>query len=261
MNWIFLTEATLAVFVFMNLMFLLALRLKDNSIVDIGWGIGFVLIVCVGLFRHASGVVPTLVSGMVFIWGLRLAFYIFWRGRGKGEDFRYAAWRKEWGAAVVWRSYLQVFMLQGMFMLVIASPIYVVFTSDQNLVTWNVVLGATLWCIGFFFEAVSDEQMMDFKSDPLNKGKIMRSGLWRYSRHPNYFGEALLWWGIGLVSFTSGLWYLAIAGPFVLTFLLLRVSGVTLLERKYAGNPKYEAYVRTTSAFFPWFPKGQLRIN
>jgi steroid 5-alpha reductase family enzyme len=255
MNWSFLAEAALAVFVFMNLMFLLALRLKDNSIVDIGWGIGFVLIACVGLYRHASGVVPSLVSGMVFIWGLRLAAYIFWRGRGKGEDFRYAAWRKEWGASVVWRSYLQVFMLQGMFMLVIASPLHAVFTSDQNLVTWNVMLGATLWCIGFFFEAASDIQMMDFKSNPLNKGKIMQSGLWRYSRHPNYFGEALLWWGIGLVSFTPGLWYLSIAGPAVLTFLLLRVSGVTLLERKYDGNPKYQAYVKSTSAFVPWFPK------
>lgn len=255
MNLPFLYESALVVFIFMNIMFLLALRLRDNSIVDVGWGIGFILIATLGVLRHGSAPVHLLVFAMVMLWGIRLAGYIFLRNRGKGEDFRYADWRKAWGRHVVWRSYLQVFMLQGLFMLVIASPIFSVFSSPATGLSWNVLLGAVLWGIGFYFEAVGDAQMKAFKADPANKGRIMRSGLWRYTRHPNYFGEALLWWGIGLVSFHAELWYLAIIGPSVITFLLLKVSGVTMLERKYDGNPKYADYVQRTNAFLPWFPK------
>jgi len=255
MNWDFLFDAAVAVFIFMNAMFMLAFRLKDNSIVDIGWGLGFIIIACVGLLRHGQGMLHVLTFSLVALWGVRLASYIFIRNRGKGEDFRYAAWRREWGSSVVWRSYLQVFMLQGMFMLVIASPLHVLFSTDGVQLGWNVWVGVLLWCIGFYFEAVGDAQMMAFKRDPSNKGKIMRTGLWRYTRHPNYFGEAVLWWGIGLVAASGPLWYAALVGPAVLTFLLLRVSGVTMLEKKYDGNPKYADYVRQTSTFVPWWPK------
>jgi steroid 5-alpha reductase family enzyme len=140
-------------------------------------------------------------------------------------------------------------------MLVIASPLFAAFSSNEQSLTWNVVLGALLFGIGLYFEAVGDAQMKAFKANTANKGTIMRSGLWNYTRHPNYFGEALLWWGIGLMSFDANVWYLSIIGPMVLTFLLLKVSGVALLERKYDGNPKYADYVRTTNAFLPWWPK------
>lgn len=255
MNWDFLIDSAIAVFIFMNLMFLLALRLKDNSIVDIGWGIGFILIASVGLLGHGQGVVHQLLFAVVVMWGVRLAAYIFIRNRGKGEDFRYAAWRKEWGSSVVWRSYLQVFMLQGLFMLTIASPLWAGFSTQGGSVGWNIWAGLLLWLIGFYFEAVGDAQMMVFKRNLANKGLIMRSGLWRYTRHPNYFGEALLWWGIGLMAASGPLWYIAPIGPAVITFLLLRVSGVTMLEKKYDGNPKYADYVRQTSTFIPWWPR------
>jgi steroid 5-alpha reductase family enzyme len=255
MNWDLLSDAAVAVFIYMNAMFILALRLKDNSIVDIGWGLGFIIIACVGLLLHGQGTIQWLTFALVVLWGVRLASYIFIRNTGKGEDFRYAAWRKEWGSSVFWRSYLQVFMLQGMFMLVIASPLHVVFGTEGGQLGWNVGVGVLLWCVGFYFEAVGDSQMMEFKRNPANQGKIMRTGLWRYTRHPNYFGEAVLWWGIGLMAASGTAWYVAFIGPAVITFLLLRVSGVTMLEKKYDGNPKYAEYVRQTSTFVPWPPK------
>lgn len=255
MNWDFIFDSAIAVFVFMNLMFLVALRLKDNSIVDIGWGLGFILIASIGVIRHGHEKLHLLLFSMIALWGVRLAAYIFIRSRGKGEDFRYAAWRKEWGGTVVWRSYLQVFMLQGIFMLTIVSPLWAAFSDVGSSLGVNTWIGAMLWCVGFYFEAVGDAQMMAFKSNPENRGRIMRSGLWRYTRHPNYFGEALLWCGIGLVAASGPVWYLAAIGPAVLTFLLLRVSGVTMLEKKYEGNPKYADYVEKTSAFLPWRPQ------
>jgi len=255
MNVHLLSEFALIVFVFMNLMFINALRLKDNSIVDIGWGIGFIIISLWGMIRGSANAVPMLSFALISLWGLRLAFYIYGRNKGKGEDFRYAAWRKEWGSSVVWRSYLQVFLLQGMFMVVIASPLLAIFGADRGAISWNVVAGAIVFAIGFYFEAVGDAQMKAFKAAPANKGRIMREGLWRYTRHPNYFGEALLWWGFALISWQTETWYLSLIGPAVLTFLLLKVSGVAMLERKYDGNPKYADYVHSTNAFLPWFPK------
>lgn len=255
MNVPFLLQSALVVFIFMNVMYGLALWLKDNSIVDVGWGVGFMLIANTGLLHSGLALVPCLVYSAVMLWGFRLATYIYVRNHGNGEDYRYAAWRKAWGKYVALRSYFQVFMLQGSLMLVIASPLYAAFSSNEQSLSCNVVLGALLFGIGLYFEAVGDAQMKAFKANAAYKGTIMRSGLWNYTRHPNYFGEALLWWGIGLMSFEMETWYLSIIGPAVITFLLLRVSGVALLERKYDGNPKYADYVRTTNAFLPWWPK------
>lgn len=255
MNVPFLLQSALVVFIFMNVMYGLALWLKDNSIVDVGWGLGFILIANAGLLHSGLALVPCLVYSAVMLWGFRLATYIYVRNHGNGEDYRYAAWRKAWGKYVALRSYFQVFMLQGALMLVIASPLYAAFSSNEQSLSWNVVLGSMLFGIGLYFEAVGDAQMKAFKANAANKGTIMRSGLWNYTRHPNYFGEAVLWWGIGLMSFDASVWYLSIIGPAMLTFLLLKVSGVALLERKYDGNPKYADYVRTTNAFLPWWPK------
>lgn len=244
------------IFVFMNVMFVIAQIKKDNSIVDIGWGLGF-LSVTIGLLISTGfqSIVQLSFLTMIALWSLRLAGYIFRRNRGTGEDYRYAAWRKEWGKNVVWRAYLQVFMLQGAIMWIVLSPSYAVFASASNTFGITHYVGALLWAVGFYFEAVGDAQMMRFKAEPNNKGKVMNQGLWKYTRHPNYFGEALLWWGFGVFSFTTELWWLSLIGPAVITFFLLKVSGVAMLERKYDGNPKYAEYKRTTNAFLPWFPK------
>lgn len=256
MNTEILLLSAKIIFVFMNIMFVIAQIKKDNSIVDIGWGLGF-LAVTVGLMMHTGfqSVVHVIYVGMIALWSLRLAGYIFKRNSGTGEDFRYAAWRKEWGKNVVWRAYLQVFMLQGVIMFVVLSPSYVVFTTLPSNLGVTHYIGILFWLVGFYFEAVGDAQMMRFKSDSSNKGKVMNQGLWKFTRHPNYFGEALLWWGFGVFAFTPELWWLSLLGPAVITFFLLKVSGVAMLERKYDGNSKYAEYQRTTNAFLPWFPK------
>ncbi|MGB0915987.1 MAG: DUF1295 domain-containing protein [Flavobacteriales bacterium] len=244
------------IFVFMNIMFLIAQFIKDNSIVDIGWGLGF-LSVNIGLMilTGKQSAVHIAFVIMIALWAIRLAGYIFKRNRGTGEDYRYAAWRKEWGKNVVWRAYLQVFMLQGVIMWIVLSPAYVVFSGSGEGFQIAHYVGFFLWLIGFYFEAVGDAQMMRFKANPSNKGKVMNQGLWKYTRHPNYFGEALLWFGFGVFSLSADLWWLSLIGPAVITFFLLKVSGVAMLERKYDGNSKYAEYKRTTNAFLPWFPK------
>lgn len=248
--------SAIIIFIFMNIVFIIAQFKKDNSIVDIGWGLGF-LSVTIGLFLETSlqSSVHLIFLLMIGVWALRLSGYIFKRNRGTGEDYRYAAWRRDWGKNVVWRAYLQIFMLQGTIMWIVLSPSYAVFSNSSSAFGLPHYIGIFLWIIGFYFEGVGDAQMMRFKANPSNKEKVMNKGLWRLTRHPNYFGEALLWWGFGVYSFTTDLWWLSLIGPIVITFLLLKVSGVAMLERKYEGNLKYDEYKRTTNVFIPWFPK------
>ncbi len=253
-DYIFYSAA--AVLVYMTLVFLIALFMKDNSIVDIAWGLGFVLVALLTFFlekgftfRHA------LVTALVLIWGFRLAVHIFIRNRGRGEDFRYAQWRREWGKGFLLRSFFQIFMLQGLLLLVIASPVLLVNSSKEAGASLLDLFGLILWLVGFFFEAGGDHQLSRFKRNPQNRGKIMSSGLWKYTRHPNYFGEAAMWWGVFLIALSVPYGWTAVVSPLLITFLLLRVSGVTMLEKKYAGNKEFEAYTKRTNAFFPWFPK------
>ena len=255
MNEVILFSAV-AILMYMVLVFVWATLIKDNSIVDIGWGLGFVVVAAVGLF-----IIPSpqpfhyVLLGMVGIWGIRLSGYIFGRHRNVGEDYRYAQWRKEWGKYVVPRAFFQIFMLQGVFMYIIALPLIIAMGNSAVGLNWMSYIGIALWLIGFLFEAVGDWQKSKFKANPANQGKIMQSGLWRYTRHPNYFGEALLWWGIWVFVLPAGYWYVSIISPIILTFLLTKVSGVAMLERKYKGNKEFENYARKTSAFIPWWPK------
>lgn len=239
-------------------MFVVALVMKNNGIVDVGWGLGFILVTIVTFFVEGDNRFhQKLVSFLVIVWGLRLAIYLGIRNIGQPEDFRYANWRKEWGSNFVWRSFFQVFMLQGVVMFINTLPVVVV-NADLSLYKSYKVLypvGCALWSVGFFFEALGDYQMYMFRSSHHPKGKVMNTGLWHYTRHPNYFGEALMWWGIFLLAIPSGHWYISVWAPVTITFLLLRVSGVTLLEKKYDGNDEYARYKRNTNSFIPWFPK------
>jgi steroid 5-alpha reductase family enzyme len=252
----FLVAAAGAVFVYMTVVFLIAILAKDNSIVDVGWGPGFILVAVVTFFlRPGFEARHVLITVLVLIWGLRLATHIFLRNWGRGEDFRYAKWRKDWGRWFIPRSFFQVFMLQGVFMLLISSPIILVNRSRESGLTMLDALGGLVWLTGFLFEAVGDYQLKRFKQKPESRGKIMTAGLWKYTRHPNYFGEAVLWWGIWLVALSVDSGWAAIISPLTISFLLLKVSGVAMLEKKYAGNEEFAAYARRTSPFFPWFPK------
>ncbi len=244
------------IFIYMNLLFILAVVLKKNDIVDIAWGMGFILITVMFLILvreyHLRRI---LVSTLVFIWGLRLAFYIFIRNKGKKEDFRYAQWKHDWGKYWIIRSYLQVFLLQGFFMLTIAYPLFLLTQDQPDHINYLDIIGLCLWLTGFFFEAVGDAQMRSFKLDPNNKGKIMNQGLWKYTRHPNYFGESAMWWGIFFITLNVQHGWIAIFSPVIITLLLLKVSGVPLLEKKYEYNPEYKEYIRKTSSFIPLLPK------
>lgn len=245
------------ILILMTLLWLLSLRLQNSSIVDIFWGLGFIVVTWLAFVLTPQGYLPRkiLISALVTVWGLRLALHIGSRNRGKPEDFRYANWRTEHGERWWWFSFVQVFLLQGFLMWLISAPLIAAQTSGfPAILTPLDVLGALVWAIGFSFEAIGDAQLLLFKADPANKGKLYTRGLWRYTRHPNYFGEAVLWWGFYIIALAAGRWW-TIFSPLLMTFLLLRVSGVAMLERTMRHRPGYEDYMQRTSAFVPWLPR------
>ncbi len=245
---------------YMTLLWLLSLARKDASIVDVFWGLGFVLLAVV-YFAVTDGFVgrKILVTVLVAVWGSRLSLYVLWRNWGKGEDPRYRRWREEAGARFWWTSLFRVFLLQGLVLWLVSAPILGAhFYESANELTVVDLLGTVVWSVGFFFEAVGDWQLARFKADPTNRGKVMRRGLWAYTRHPNYFGDATVWWGYFVIAAGTLDGYWTVFGPVLMTFLLLRVSGVALLERTQAATkPEYRDYVESTSAFIPWFTGGR----
>lgn len=252
----YLLYSAICVFLYMSLIFIAACIKRDNSIVDIAWGTGFIIVAMLTFFLKAEFAIRhILVTALIFIWGLRLALHIGIRNKGRGEDFRYAKWRKDWGKWFYIRSFLQIYMLQGLLLLLIAYPVILINHTEETGIVLLDILGLIIWLLGFFFEAGGDYQLSKFKRKTENKGKIMTQGLWRYTRHPNYFGETSMWWGIFLIALSVRNGWTAIVSPLVITFLLIKVSGITMLEKKYVGNPEFERYAERTSAFFPWFPK------
>lgn len=251
-----IVSSILLVFLYYVLWFVIALVLKNNSVVDIAWGLGFIMVALFSLaYAEQITVRALLVTGLVLIWGGRLTFHILKRNWGKPEDFRYANWRQEWGKWVIPRAFLQIFVLQGVILLLIAHPVILINTAaDSNLYILDGI-GLLIWVIGFIFESVGDKQLADFKKDRNNRGRIIKSGLWKYTRHPNYFGEATMWWGIFVIGLAGGIPWYAIISPLTITYLLLFVSGVPMLEKKFEDSEEFQEYARVTSKFFPWFPK------
>jgi len=250
--------AGLVILGLMILLWIVSLILKNSSIVDIFWGTGFVVIAWFVYALTPGGFVARklLISVLATIWGLRLSLYILTRNWGKPEDFRYQVWRKEAGGSWWWRSFFKVFVLQGILMWIIAAPLVAAQTGAlANQLTWLDYVAVPLWVVGFFFEAVGDWQLARFKANPANKGKVMNTGVWRYTRHPNYFGDATQWWAYYLIAAAAGGFW-TIFSPIIMTGLLMRVSGVTLLEKTLKETkPGYKEYVETTSEFVPWFPR------
>lgn len=250
--------AALVILGLMTLLWLISLLLKDASIVDIFWGSGFVVSAWVYFALAPDGFAGRkwFISILVTIWGLRLSLYILYRNWGKGEDFRYRKWREEAGNRWWWQSYFKVFLLQGLLMWIISAPLLAAQQgATPGRLTFLDWAAVALWSIGFFFEAVGDLQMARFKANPTNKGKVLNTGVWRYTRHPNYFGDATQWWAYYLMAAAAGGFW-TIWSPVVMTLLLLRVSGVTLLEKTLTvTKPQYQEYIETTSSFIPWFPK------
>lgn len=250
--------AGVALLAIMSALWLLSLALRDASIVDVFWSLGFVICAWIFAALTPQGAMPrkALLLALVSAWGLRLALHIWLRNRGKGEDYRYQSWRKQHGKRWWWWSFFQVFLLQGGLLWLISAPLLAAQIAAQpEQLGWIDWLGGLVWVVGFYFETVGDWQLTRFKSDPTNRGKLLTSGVWRYTRHPNYFGDAAQWWGYFLLAVSAGGWW-TIYSPLLMTWLLLKVSGVALLERSLQDTkPGYQEYMRTTSAFFPWFPK------
>jgi steroid 5-alpha reductase family enzyme len=253
------TIALLVIIVLMTILWLISLRLKNSSIVDIFWGAGFVITgwVYFALTPDGFPLRKWLIAILVTIWGLRLTLHILVRNWGKPEDFRYQVWRKESGTRWWWLSYFRVFLLQGILMWIISAPLLAAQfgAKPAHLILFD-FLGVIVWAIGFFFESVGDLQLARFKANPANKGQVMDRGVWRYTRHPNYFGDAAQWWGYYLIAAFAGGWW-TIFSPIIMTLFLLRVSGVTLLEKTLEKRPGYQEYIRKTRAFIPWFPRGK----
>lgn len=241
---------------FMAVVWVVSLVLKKASIADPFWGLGFV--VAAGYYYLSTAnesLRKIIVLTLVTIWGLRLFGYLLWRGYGKPEDYRYAQFRKEYGAhRYWWVSFFQVFVLQGVLLWLISAPLLSAQYYDQQL-GWLDGIAIGFWLIGFIFEAGGDYQLVKFKSNPANKGKVLNTGFWRYTRHPNYFGDACVWWGFGLFSVAAGS-YWSILGSALITFLLVKVSGVAMLERSLkTTKAEYSEYIRKTNTFLPWIPR------
>jgi steroid 5-alpha reductase family enzyme len=249
--------AAMVIFVYVNLVHLLALRKKDNGLMDAAWGMGFILVALFTLgLADGLDARRILLGALVMAWGARLSLHILIRNAGReGEDFRYRNWRETWGRWFYVRSYFQIYMLQGFFMFIVALPILLVNSRRGGPLGLLDGIGVAVWLTGFLFEAVGDFQLLRFTRNPSNKGRVMRYGVWQFTRHPNYFGEATLWWGCFLIALNvPGGWW-ALISPLVIDWLLLSVSGIPMLEAKYKDRPEYQEYQRTTSAFFPWFPR------
>ncbi|MCA0133532.1 DUF1295 domain-containing protein [Winogradskyella alexanderae] len=251
-------QVSLVIFILVTLLWVWSVLIKNVSIVDIFWGLGFVIVNAFYVFMSGELnprkiVILTLVS----IWGLRLAIYLAHRNIGKGEDFRYQEFRKNFGSKRYWWiSYFQTFLLQGALIMIISLPLWgVSFSTSTGTLNLLDYVGIVVWAIGFAFEVGGDYQLARFKSNPNNKGKVLNLGFWKYTRHPNYFGDATVWWAYAVFSIAAG-GYWHIIGSIVMTFLIIKISGVSLLEKTLKETkPQYREYIQKTSAFFPWFPK------
>ena len=242
-------------------LWLASIPLRNASIVDIFWGPAFVIVSLVGWWLGDGDIERrTLLAALTGAWGLRLGAYLAIRNIGHGEDPRYARWRRrieDAGGNFTRRSLVMVFLAQGLLVIIVSLPVQ----AGQQAATGRppgalALAGTLLWLLGFLFEAIGDWQLRRFRSVAANQGRLLDQGLWRYTRHPNYFGNACLWWGLWLVACDApGLWWTAV-GPLLMTFLLLKVSGVALLEQSLVvTRPQYAAYQRRTSAFIPWPPR------
>ena len=245
--------------VVLGLMFalwLLSLLRKDASIVDPFWGAGFVVIAWVtSMLVESQSDRSWLLVALTTIWGLRLTGFLLWRNLGKPEDYRYAEMRQKHGQRFPIVSLMTVFMLQGVLMWLVSWPVQ--FGQMSVAASFGLLdaAGVVLWATGMLFETVGDYQLSRFKSDPSNRGQVLDTGFWRYTRHPNYFGDFCVWWGLYLIAASAGVWW-TVVGPLLMSYLLLRFSGVSLLESTIVDRrPSYRSYIERTNAFFPGPPK------
>ena len=252
-----LMYSAIAIVALMLFTWVLSVVLKNASIVDVVWGLGFVVVawvVAITIDGDASR--RNLLTAMVTIWGLRLAIHLYIRNHGKGEDWRYVAMRKKRGSQFAIFSLVTVFGLQGTLMWLVSLPVQLGNADSTPGIGPIAVIGIVVWCVGIIFEVIGDRQLSRFRTDPQSSGKVLDTGLWSITRHPNYFGDSLVWWGIAIVAAETGSGAIGLIGPVAMTFFLMKVSGVPMLERSMMKRkPGYAEYMQRTSGFFPRPPK------
>jgi len=247
-------EVALVLFGYFFLFFIVGQLLENNSIVDIGWGLGFVVATIYMITRIEIEIYSLIVLAIIILWGLRLTYHIFRRNYGKPEDFRYQNFRKRWGKRFPrLKAFFHVYMLQMLFMYALLIPV-ILFMSSSRKYSPFIIVGIVIWLLGYFFEVVGDAQLKKYLNNRTEKG-IMNTGLWKVTRHPNYFGEVTMWWGIFIITISVQYGYIGIVSPILITYLLLKVSGVPMLEKKYKDDPEYQKYMEVTPRFVPWIGK------
>jgi len=252
-----LLNSVLVIVISMVLLWVLSLVKKNASIVDIFWGLGFVIVGWASAINaNQVSIAGKVVLALVTLWGLRLSIYLGVRNHGKPEDFRYVAMRKHYGARFPIISLFTVFLLQGAIMMIVSLPVQIALSDENAAASIFTFIGVLIFFVGIFFETVGDWQLAQFKRDPQNAGQVMQTGLWKYTRHPNYFGDTCVWWGIGIVALGVNYGWVGLAGSLLMNFFLVRVSGVPMLERSMSKRrPGYDEYKRRTSSFVPRPPK------
>lgn len=240
-------------FLFMNGWFVYAVIKKRNDVADVAWGLGFLLLAFIGAVYNPT-VKTLLIFLLVFIWGSRLSYHIGSRFlRSQEEDGRYARMREGWNKNYAINSWFRIFLLQSFLLLLVSSSIIVATRFDSDGFGYINIFGLLLWVFGFCFEVIGDDQLKDFISRKENSGKIMTKGLWKYTRHPNYFGEATLWWGIFIMTWGVEYFWIGLIGPITISILLRFVSGVPMAEMRYKNNKEYQEYAHKTPALIPNF--------
>ncbi|MFW9829541.1 MAG: DUF1295 domain-containing protein [Candidatus Thorarchaeota archaeon] len=240
---------------------------KNNGLMDVFYGPGYFVVALTSLITYflIYGIVnmrQIIVTTLVFIWAVRLGTYVFIRNRGKPEDYRYREMRERWKTNIVLKSFIRVYIFQGIVIFIVAFPVWFVNMSINppllNLLSFVGVtlwLGGGVWLIGFLFETIADYTLYKFLQKPENKGKIMDKGVWKLSQHPNYFGEVTQWWGLYIIALAIPFGFISILGPIFITYMIIKVSGIRLLDKRFETDDKYSEYKQRTSVFFPWFPK------
>lgn len=251
-------HASFIILVLVTLLWIWSVIIKNVSIVDLFWGTGFVVVNAYYVFMSGElNARKLLIFALVSIWGLRLSIYLALRNIGKGEDFRYQEFRRNYGPKRYWWfSFFQTFLLQGVLIMIVSLPLLGIHSSiasgELKVLDY---FGIVVWLIGFMFEAGGDYELARFKRDTRNKGKVLNTGFWKYTRHPNYFGDSAVWWAYAIFSISAES-YWQVIGAVIMTLLIIKVSGVALLEKTLnKSKPQYREYIEKTSSFFPWFPK------
>jgi steroid 5-alpha reductase family enzyme len=248
---------------YLFLAFIVGMLKKDNSVMDVFYGGGFILVAwSTFILKGTYGLRQIVVTVLVTIWGIRLSTYVLIRNWGKGEDKRYQNMRKRWDNRVLINSLFRVYLFQGLIIFLVVFPVsFINISKEVPINTWlsfsalTLIIGGIIWIYGFLFETIGDIQLYRFLNDAANEGKVFDKGLWRYTQHPNYFGEVTQWWGLFIVALGVPYGFISIFGPILITYMIINVSGVRLLNKRFEGDSEYAKYKRRTSQFIPLPPK------